>query len=256
MYKYIYWISLICMGISYLISILQTLSCVRNATNVRTIRYCSGSILMDSIRFTTFFILYYTRGFAELYDYLYYNIDLYLLIDITFVVIVVSIYFAPTFVYDLINGYVHKHCFRRILINMRNTIFSIIGVAILVLAYLLLVFTDKLIWGMIPFGFALLMVAVEAISGPLHDMKLITPKALIWLSIQGIIIIALGLLCFNLTQDPLFAYGMGIYKDSEAVNLFGLLILILPLVELLAFLERKFRPHLIIEMKHEVIIED
>lgn len=98
--------------------------------------------------------------------------------------------------YDLINGYAHKHSFKRILINMRNTIVIIIGVAILVLAYLLLVFSDKLI------------------------------------------------------------YGMGIYKDPEAVNLFGLLILILPLVELLAFLERKFRPHLIIEMKHEIVIED
>ena len=43
---------------------------------------------------------------------------------------------------------------------------------------------------------------------------------------------------------------------SEAVNLFGLLIISLPLIDLLTFLEKKLRSHLTIEIRHEVDIED
>ena len=101
MYECIYFISLFCIGISYLTSIMQTLSCVRKAKNVRAIRYCTGSIVVDTIRFLIFFTLYFNESFGTLYEYLYNNYDIYLLADLVFIVIVVSLYFVPTFIYDL-----------------------------------------------------------------------------------------------------------------------------------------------------------
>ena len=256
MYECIYFISLSCIGISYLTSIMQTLSCVRKAKNVRAIRYCTGSIVVDTIRFLIFFTLYFNESFGTLYEYLYNNYDIYLLANLVFIVIVVSLYFVPTFIYDLINGYVHKQSRKRVFVNMRNTAIMMAGVCVLILFYLYMIHIGKLIWGMIPFLFALLVITSDAISGTIQDKKLLTTKALIWLSIQGIIVIGFGLIYFKQTQNSLYGYGLGVEYYSEAVNLFGLLIISLPLIDLLTFLEKKLRPHLIIEIRHEVDIED
>ena len=257
MCEYLYWITLVCMVVYYLSSISQTFCYVRKAKNVRTIRNCSSSILLDTMRFATFFFLYFYEGFGAIYNHLYYGLDLlFIYAELIFVVIVVSLYFAPELLYHMINGFANKHSRKRILINMKNTVYSVVGVVILVIMYLILLYADKLIWGMLPFGFALLVVAVDAISGPVRDMKLITPKALIWLAVQGVVIIGMGLLVFEIAHNPVLSNVMGVRNNSIAANLLGILILALPLIDVLAYLEKKFRPHLVIEMKQEMIIDD
>ena len=62
MCEYLYWITLVCMVVYYLSSISQTFCYVRKARNVRTIRYCSSSILSDTMRFAIFFFLYFYEG--------------------------------------------------------------------------------------------------------------------------------------------------------------------------------------------------
>ncbi len=257
MCEYLYWVTLLCLVVYYLSSISETFCYVRKAKNVRTIRYCSSSILLDTMRFAIFFILYFYEGFGAIYDRLYYGLNLsFIYAELVFVLIVVSLYFAPEFVYYIINGFANNHSRKRILINMKNTVYSIVGVVILVIMYLVILYADKLIWGMLPFGFALLVVAVDAISGPVRDMKLIAPKALIWLAVQGVVIIGIGLLFFEIAHNSVFSNVMGVRINSIAANLLGILMLALPLIDVLAYLEKKFRPQLVIEMKHEMIIDD
>lgn len=256
MREYVYWITLLCMVVYYVSSISQTLCHVRKANNVRSIRYCTSTVLLDTMRFAIFFTMYFNESFGAIYYHLYYGMDLFVYAEFVFVPIVVSLYFAPELIYNVINGFTNKNSLKRILINMVKTICCAAGGVILVIVYLYMVYTDRLLWGMLPFCVAYLAVTVDAISGPVKDMKLITPKALIWLTVQGIVLIGLGLMCFGLTRDSLFGYAMGLNLDSPAANLLGIIILALPLIDLLIYLEKRFRPHLVIEMKHEMIIDD
>lgn len=246
----IYGIVISCLSFSAVYSIVNCFILIRKNNSVEKSNDLWCGLINTVCVYGTFITLYANRYFAQIYDYIYDQYDLFTS-ECVFLLIIMLVWIVagvPSAVLSIVTN-------QKPLIALKGELYDIVWKLLSVFlfgGYILLVVNGP-IWAMLPAALAILVVTVIILKGVIGYKKVITVKLLLWFAAISTTFMGLAFIAYYLTDSYILSSAMDIYPVSIVANLLSVIFVSLPLIDIIEPLYKRYEPQWYIPMINEEI---
>lgn len=249
----VFWIVCGCLIFSLCESLWRYLHAMRNSETKQEVndRWCG--FIDDVLVYATFIVLYATESFSfiyywvcEYFNYCEFGWSYFLWCEGAFVLAVVLIWIAASLPASILRVITSSDNTKEII---KTECFELFRLALVPLAigYMMLIEAGP-IWALIPFFWGLLCLVVLIVDATNNFSYLITWRMMLWVSIQAVAVLCMGIVARELMSCWQFSEAMGLRDFSYAANIISIVIIGGVVVKFLFAADEHLKPKMYLPM--------
>ena len=248
----VFWIVCGCLIFSFCSSLWWSFQAIRKEETKQDVndRWCG--LINKVFVYSTFIALYATESLGYIYDYVYEYFFWHLRwrhfvwSQGAFLLVVIIIWILASLPASILRVITSPGRTKEVLKEECSDLYKLTLVPFGI-GYIFLVESGP-IWALIPFLLGLIVLLASIIEANNNFRHMITWRVMLWISLQAIVVLGIGIILRELMQCWQFSEAMGLYDYSYAANLISIVIICSVVFEFFFAADEYFKPEMYLPM--------
>ena len=249
----IFWVVIGCLIFSLCESLWLNFQAIRESEKKQDANHGWCAVVNNVFVYTAFITLYATKSLGDIYfriyEYFYWDFagSHFIWSEGTFLLAVVLIWIVASLPALILRIITTTSNTGKIIRRELAKFFYMMALIPLGIGYMFLIEAGT-IWSLTPFFLGLIVLIALIVGANNNFRHMITWRVMLWVSLQAIVVLGIGMMARVLMHCSELSYAMGLYDYSYAANLISIVIIGSVLVEFLFAADEFFKPKMYLPM--------